>query len=103
MSDHLPFPSITIPDTKIYIYDIDMDNFMQFEVSPNRIPVEAFWDQQDARLLAVETEYAKLTGDNSKPEDKKEDDDDDSEDEEKEDDDDGNDGDDKDSGGEEVK
>ena len=39
-----------------------MDNFMQFEVSPNRIPIEAFWDQQDARLLAVETEYAKLTG-----------------------------------------
>ena len=48
-----------------------MDNFMQFEVSPNRIPVEAFWDQQDARLLAVETEYAKLTGDKSKPDDDK--------------------------------
>ena len=56
----MPFPSITIPDTKIYIYDIDMDNFMQFEVSSNRIPVEAFWDQQDARLLAIETEFAKL-------------------------------------------
>ena len=49
-----------------------MDNFMQFEVSPNRIPIEAFWDQQDARLLAVETEYAKLSGDASKPEEKKE-------------------------------
>ena len=49
-----------------------MDNFMQFEVSPNRIPIEAFWDQQDARLLAVETEYAKLNGDQSKPEETKE-------------------------------
>ena len=49
-----------------------MDNFMQFEVSPNRIPIEAFWDQQDARLLAVETEYAKLSGDASKPEENKE-------------------------------
>ena len=49
-----------------------MDNFMQFEVSPNRIPIEAFWDQQDARLLAVETEYAKLSGDASKPEETKE-------------------------------
>jgi len=29
-------------------------------VSANRIPVEAFWDQNDARLLAVECEYAKL-------------------------------------------
>ena len=63
LSDQVPFPSITIPDTKIYIYDIDMDNFLSFEVSPNRIPIEAFWDQQDARLLAVETEYAKLNND----------------------------------------
>ena len=61
----MPFPSITIPDTKIYIYDIDMDNFMQFEISPNRIPVEAFWDQIDARLLAVECEYAKLNSEAS--------------------------------------
>ena len=60
LSDQVPFPSITIPDTKIYIYDIDMDNFMQFEISANHIPVEAFWDQQDARLLAIETEFAKL-------------------------------------------
>jgi len=44
LSDQVPFPSITIPDTKIYIYDIDMDNFLQFEVSTNRIPVEAYWD-----------------------------------------------------------
>lgn len=67
LSDQVPFPSITIPDTKVYIYDIDMDNFMQSEMSTNRIPVEAFWDQQDARLLAVETEYAKLTGDVASP------------------------------------
>ena len=67
MSDQVPFPSITIPDTKLYIYDIDMDNFMQHEVHPNRIPIEAFWDQMDARLLAVETEYAKLGGEASSP------------------------------------
>jgi len=42
-----------------------MDNFLQFEVSANRIPVEAFWDQNDARLLAVETEYAKLGDSNT--------------------------------------
>ena len=63
LSDQVPFPSITIPDTKIYVYDIDMDNFIQHEVHPNRIPVEAFWDQVDARLLAVETEYANLKTD----------------------------------------
>jgi len=28
-------------------------------VSNNRVPLEAFWDQGDKRLLAVETEYVK--------------------------------------------
>ncbi len=48
-----------IPDTKFYIYDVDMDNFMEMEVSLNRVPVECFWDQSDPRLLAVETDYIK--------------------------------------------
>ncbi len=51
-----------------------MDNFLHHEVSPNRIPIEAFWDQQDARLLAVETEYAKLdTEDKNKKDEEKKD------------------------------
>lgn len=60
LSDQVPFPSIRIPDTKVFIYDIDMDNFLQYECSANRIPVEAFWDQNDSRLLCVETEFAKI-------------------------------------------
>jgi hypothetical protein len=36
-----------------------MDKFIEQRVSPNRLPVEIFWDSYDARLLAVETEYAK--------------------------------------------
>ena len=39
---------------------------MHFECSKDRIPVEAFWDQQDARLLAVETEYAKMSNGETK-------------------------------------
>jgi len=58
LCDQVPFPSIRIPDSKFYVYDIDMDKFLEFKVNVNRIPVEAFWDQQDARLLAIETEYA---------------------------------------------
>lgn len=30
LADQQPFPSIRIPDSKFYIYDIDMDNFMEF-------------------------------------------------------------------------
>lgn len=48
-----------IPDTKFYIYDVDMDNFMEMEVSKSRVPTECFWDQSDPRLLAVETEFVK--------------------------------------------
>ena len=32
---------------------------MGMEVSASRIPVEAYWDQIDPRLLAIETEYFK--------------------------------------------
>ena len=58
LCDQVPFPSIRIPDSKFYIYDIDMDKFIECKVSPNRLPIEAFWDQQDPRLLAIETEFA---------------------------------------------
>lgn len=30
LADQQPFPSIRIPDTKFYVYDVDMDNFMDF-------------------------------------------------------------------------
>ena len=59
LADQSPFPSVRIPDTKFYIYDVDMDNFMEMEISRNRVPAECFWDQSDPRLLAIETEYIK--------------------------------------------
>jgi hypothetical protein len=36
-----------------------MDKFIEQKVNKNRIPVEIFWDLQDPRLLAVETEFSK--------------------------------------------
>ena len=59
LADQSPFPTVRIPDVKFYIYDVDMDNFMEMEVSPNRVPVECFWDLSDTRLLSIETEYVK--------------------------------------------
>jgi intraflagellar transport protein 140 len=67
LADQSPFPNVRIPDTKFYIYDVDMDNFMDMEISKNRVPIECFWDQSDPRLLAIETDYVKdLAG--TKPE-----------------------------------
>lgn len=63
LADQLPIPSIRIPDVKFYIYDVEMDTFMNCEVETDRVPLEAFWDQQDNRLLCVETEYMKMNED----------------------------------------
>lgn len=59
LADQSPFQSIKIPDTKFYIYDVDMDSFMEMKVNKNRVPVECYWDQTDSRLFAIETEYVK--------------------------------------------
>jgi hypothetical protein len=57
--DQVPFGSVRVPDTKFFVYDIDMDKFMECQVSASRIPIEAYWDQEDPRLLAIETEFYK--------------------------------------------
>jgi hypothetical protein len=44
LCDQVPFPSIRIPDSKFYVYDVDMDKFLEHKVSANRVPIEAFWD-----------------------------------------------------------
>ena len=44
LADQQPFPSIRVPDTKFYVYDVDMDCFLEHAVSNNRMPIEAFWD-----------------------------------------------------------
>ena len=59
LSDQAPIPSIKIPDTKFYIYDVESEAITEAEVGYNRVPIEAFWDQEDPRLLAIETEYIK--------------------------------------------
>lgn len=61
--DQLPIPSIRIPDIKFYIYDVEMDTFMDCEVETDRVPSEASWDQNDSRLLCIETEYMKMSED----------------------------------------
>jgi intraflagellar transport protein 140 len=57
LGESCPVPSIKIPDTKVHVYDIEMDTFLCHEISKNRMPVEACWDQKDPRLLVVETDY----------------------------------------------
>jgi len=57
LADSMPVPSIKVPDTKFYIYDIEYDSILEYEISKHRIPIYCAWDQTDPRLLGVETEY----------------------------------------------
>ena len=38
---------------------METEAISEAEVGFNRVPIEAFWDQEDPRLLAIETEYIK--------------------------------------------
>lgn len=57
LSDTIPAPSIKVPDTKFYIYDIEYDSFLEYEISNHRVPIFCTWDLNDPRLLGVEAEY----------------------------------------------
>ncbi len=39
----------------IYVYDVEFDNFLEFDCGASRIPVSFSWDPQDPRMLAVHT------------------------------------------------
>ena len=64
IADQNVMPSVKVPDIKFYIYDVEMDTFMNYELENDRVSLEAFWDQQDSRLLCIETEYMKMSEDN---------------------------------------
>ena len=59
LTDNMTNSEMRVPETKIIIYDVDMDSYVDYEISPNRIPVEITWDYEDWRIFAISTEYAK--------------------------------------------
>ena len=46
-------------DSRFYVYDLDMDVFMNFELEGNRAAVEVLWDKNDPRFFVVQTMYLK--------------------------------------------
>ena len=65
--DNMVNSEMRVPETKIIIYDVDMDSYVDYEISPNRIPIEIVWDYKDSRIFAISTEYAKdLTSEEEK-------------------------------------
>ncbi|CAG9334634.1 unnamed protein product [Blepharisma stoltei] len=70
--DQAPKSSIIFPDSTIYVYDSDIDNFMHHDFGYTQIPVDSCWDTQDPRLLFVETEGISGVGEEEAQENKAE-------------------------------
>jgi intraflagellar transport protein 140 len=54
--DQAPKPNIVFPDSSIFIYDADIDNFIYYDFGNSQIPTDIAWDTFDQRLLLVEIE-----------------------------------------------
>jgi hypothetical protein len=37
----------------LFIYDVEMDNFLTFNCGEDRIPLEAFWDRNDKKFFGI--------------------------------------------------
>jgi intraflagellar transport protein 140 len=59
LSDNIMNQEFRVPDTLFYVYDLEYDTFVEFEISPNRIPIEIIWDYNDQRIFGIQTEYAR--------------------------------------------
>ena len=57
--DSMVNSEMRVPETKFILFDIEMDSFVDYEISPNRIPTEVMWDSSDQRIFGIQTEYAK--------------------------------------------
>lgn len=47
--------SVQSPDSRIHIYEVELDRFMSYEFGPRYYPTRMYWDYQESKLLAVET------------------------------------------------
>lgn len=59
--------AFTIPDTNIFVYDVEMDQFLNYDCGPHHFPVSLYWDCEDSTLIGAEVHRsfeAKSTDDN---------------------------------------
>jgi len=46
--------SLKVPDSRIFVFDLDTDNFLTYKVGTCSVPVAHSWDCTDARLMCCE-------------------------------------------------
>eukprot|EP00743_Colponemidia_sp_Colp-15_P005070 GILK01005459.1.p1 GENE.GILK01005459.1~~GILK01005459.1.p1 ORF type:complete len:1424 (+),score=370.05 GILK01005459.1:129-4400(+) len=54
--DIKPQENVRVPDSRLFIYDTDLDTFASFDFGPDRYPISHMWDVAEPRLMAVETQ-----------------------------------------------
>jgi len=47
--------SMRVPDTRVFVYNLDMDAVSAYDCGANMFPRSHYWDHQEPKLLAVET------------------------------------------------
>jgi len=48
------------PDSKMYVYDVELDRVFEYDFGPAFFPVNHFWDKEEHMLIAVETQRFEL-------------------------------------------
>lgn len=51
-----PLCCCSVSDTRIFVYTSELDAIVFHDVGPKRIPTAHFWDNEEKKLLAVQTE-----------------------------------------------
>lgn len=46
--------TVRVPDQRLFIYDLESDNFVCYSAGNNRVPVSHSWENADPRLIACE-------------------------------------------------
>ena len=57
--DNMVNSEMRVPETKFIVFDVEMDSFVDYEISQNRIPIEIIFDAKEPRVFGVHSEYAK--------------------------------------------
>jgi len=59
--------AIRVPDSRLFVYDLDSDSFLTYHVGKSRVPVAHSWECSDPRLMACEVvPLALASGDDDK-------------------------------------
>lgn len=55
LAQHDDHSGVLVPDSKLYVYDVELDRVFPYDFGPFYYPVHHHWDATESKLLAIET------------------------------------------------